>query len=103
MMAPSTRPIIEKVKIQIETKKLVPVILFLYMNGDDEKGIKSALELAKCILEAYDDMTQMKKDILETFVSNKSMIAAMEVEMKRRYPLEMDILKHIFGAFLFEK
>lgn len=89
-----------KVKIQIPTDKIITSIVQMY--GTDEKELKkSALELAGYVLESYTDHNQMKKDIFGTFVTQKNLMIAMQKEVQRRFPAEAEILRQVFGEFLF--
>ena len=90
----------EKTRVKIETKKLIPAIIFMYQS-ENENVIKSALDLAGYIMESYDDVNEMKKDIFTAFVTDKSMVFAMQRDVERRYPIEAKSLKNIFGEFLF--
>lgn len=101
-MAPGAQmpPAVKPTKVAIETKKLIPAIVFMYQS--ENKGmINMSLELAACIMESYTNAKEMKKDILETFVGRKSMYVAMQRDVERKFPVEARSLKNIFGESLF--
>jgi hypothetical protein len=90
----------KKVKVEVETQKLVLIIVDIYAS-EDEKIKELGGHLAGCIIEAYDDTQEMTSDILGTYVSKMKLVAGMRSNMKKIYPEASKILSEIFGIFLF--
>ena len=89
-----------KKKVEVETSKLILIIMELYKSEDPQvKGLVSYL--AGCIIESYADMQDMINDILKTYVTQSKMIAKMRIDMKRLHPEDSKILSNIFGVCLF--
>ena len=94
------RATIEKTKVEVDTSKLVLVIVEMYIS-EDPKMKDLAGHLAGCIIESYTNKDQMTADILGTYVSKMKLVASMRVNMKRIYPEASKILSEVFGIFLF--
>ncbi len=93
-------PKTKQVRVQVPTHKLVLAIVELY-KMEDLRAKDLAADLAGCILESYDSKEDMIKDIIGTYVTQKSIISAMKGNIKRMYKEESKILSEIFGVFLF--
>lgn len=93
-------PVRQKTKVKVDTTKLVLILVEMNASHDPKMNQLTGY-LAACIIEAYDDVEDMIRDILSTYIAPKKMIAAMRVDMKRVYPEISKTLSEIFGLVLF--
>jgi hypothetical protein len=90
----------DEVRVRVPTSKLILVIVDLYRSHDANMQ-QTALDLAGCVIEAYNDQDKLKKDIFNSYVSGGSnMVVSRKNQMKRLYPNEFEVLVKVFGAFL---
>ena len=89
-----------KIMVKIPTQKIIVAMVDMY-KSEDPNLKETALEFAGHIIEAYEDNDQFKKDVFHSYVSGGNLTIALKKNIERMYPEEANILKEIFGAFLF--
>lgn len=86
--------------IKMPTSKAIITVVSMY-NSENSNLKSLALEIAGYVIEAYHDKEELKQDIFGAFVGSKSPSVNRQRLMERQYPKEMEILKSVFGEFLF--